>query len=109
MYRISRQLKGGRSKAPQQDCGGDRSKSVEIDFGHRHPVPDSALQPERVLLYVMPIWARGNNDLAGDCGLVGLAVVAAATSNDADQGPYELQPIDELTARQKMAELKPVS
>jgi hypothetical protein len=42
-------------------------------------------------------------------GLAGYALVAAASSNAENPGPFSLVPVDEATAQQKMAELKPAT
>jgi len=67
--------------------------------------------PGQTVFLLMKISDRSKK-LAGAqfaAGLIGYAVAAAATSNDDNPGPYDLEPIDEATARQKLAELKPAS
>jgi len=51
--------------------------------------------------------ANGLTVLGAVGGLAGYAVAAAATSNIANPGPLELQPLDEPTARRIIADLQP--
>nr|WP_249145693.1 DUF2846 domain-containing protein [Bradyrhizobium diazoefficiens] len=74
---------------------GDTKREIVMESGRTH-------------FYLIKSSARHDAATGGAIfgGLAGLAVVSVATAGDANPGPAELVPLDEATARTKLAELQ---